>query len=297
VRSGQNATLVAAAFGTGPMTFQWFFNGGTPPGNVSSTANNSTLTITNMQASSAGTYVVLATDNIGTVPSAPAIITYLVDPIVIQQPISQSAAPGANLTLSVTVSNTATLPLGYRWRKNGSPITNGMFVLNQFTGFYIVTNVQPPAGTYSVIVTNASRPGGTTSAGAVITVLADTDGDGIPDEWENQYGFDSGSATNRDLDADGDKMSNWAEYIAGTNPTNALSYLRVDAQSIGLGAMISFGAISNRTYTIQYSDGLESAQWFRLGDVGARTNNRVEVLNDPAFTTGRYYRVVIPQQP
>jgi len=213
------------------------------------------------------------------------------------QPVSQSVAPGANVTLSVTVSNTATLPLGFRWRKNGSAITNGMFIANQFTGFYIVTNVQAPAGTYSVIVTNASRPNGTISAGAIITVLADTDGAGIPDEWENQYGLDSGSATNRNLDADGDKMSNWAEYIAGTNPTNALSYLRVDAQSVGLGATVFFGAISNRTYTILYSDGLENPQWLKLGDFAARTNNRVEVFNDPAFTTGRFYRVATPQQP
>ncbi len=297
VRSGLNGTLVASAFGTGPMTFQWLFNGGTPPGNVSSTASNSTLTITNMQPSSAGTYVVLATDSIGTVPSTPAVVTYLVDPIIIVQPLSQSTAPGANLTLSVVVSNSASLPIGYRWRKNGSAITNGMQVLNQFTSFFIVTNAQSPAGTYSVVVTNAARPSGVTSAGAIITVLTDTDGDGLPDAWENEFGLAAGNNADRDLDADGDRMSNWAEYIAGTNPTNALSYLRVDAQSVGLGATVSFGAISNRTYTVLFADGLEGAPWLKLGDFVARTNNRVEVLNDPAFTTGRYYRVATPRQP
>ena len=265
-------------------------------GNVSATTNNSTLTITNMQPASAGTYIVRATDSIGSVTSAPVIVTYLVNPVIVQQPLSQSAAPGAYVTLSVVVSNTASLPIGYRWRKNGSSITNGMQVLNQYASYFIVTNFTAGA-TYSVVVTNAARPSGVTSANAFLTLLADTDGDGIPDEWENQYGLDSGSATNRNFDTDGDKMSDWAEYIAGTNPTNALSYLWVDAQSTGLGATVSFGAISNRTYTILYTDGLENPEWLKLGDFAARTNNRVEVINDPAFTTGRYYRVVIPQQP
>ena len=264
---------------------------------MTSTASNTTLTITNMQPASAGTYVVLASDSIGTKSGLPVFAAFVVDPIIIQQPLSQTAVPGANLTLSVVVSNTATLPLGYRWRKNGSAITNGMVILNQFSAFFIVTNVQSPAGNYSVVVTNIARPAGVTSASANITVLTDTDNDGIPDEWENQYNLAAGSAADRDLDADGDHMSNWAEYIAGTNPTNSSSYLKVDLQSFGPGATVSFGAISNRTYTILYTDGLGTSPWFKLGDFAARTTNRVESLNDPAFTTNRFYRVTIPQQP
>ena len=213
VRAGTTATFSAAAFGNGPVTYQWLLNGTTAPGTVTSTTSNTTLTITNMQAAFAGTYTVRATDSIGMVPSTPATLTYLVDPIILQRPLSQSVVAGSDVTLSVVVSNTATLPLGFRWRKNGAPITNGMFVLNQFTAFYIVTNVQSPGGNYTVAVTNAARPAGVISAAAVLSILPDTDGDGLPDEWETQYGLAPGSAADRNLDADGDRMSNWLSTL------------------------------------------------------------------------------------
>ena len=56
-------------------------------------------------------------------------------------------------------------------------------------------------------------------------------------------------------------------------------------------------AVSNRTYTVQYTDQLGSGNWQRLSDVVARPTNRVEQFTDPAWTTNRYYRVALPRQP
>jgi hypothetical protein len=297
VRPGNTATFTAAAFGNPPVTYQWRFNGGPAPGTGTSTSSNTMLTITNAQTIHAGTYTALASDNVGAVPSTPATLTLLFDPLITQQPLSQSVVTGATVTLSVSVTNTATLPIGYRWRSNNVSIPGGMIILNQFTNFFIITNVRAPFTNYSVSVTNASRPGGIISAAAFLRLLADSDGDGIPDEWETRFGLASGDPSDRDLDSDLDGMSNWAEYIAGTDPTDELSYLKVDALIGGSGAAISFGAVSNRTYTIQFADDLESGQWFKLGDVVARATNRVENISDPNFVTNRYYRVATPRQP
>ena len=125
----------------------------------------------------------------------------------------------------------------------------------------------------------------------------DTDGDGIPDEWETRYGLLAGNPSDRDGDLDEDGLSNWGEYVAGTDPTDPSSYLKVNVSVEGDGATIAFGAVSNRTYTIQFANGLENVPWSRFSDVLARPTNRVETLFDPGFVTNRFYRAVTPRQP
>jgi hypothetical protein len=51
-----------------------------------------------------------------------------------------------------------------------------------------------------------------------IAVGPDSDGDGIPDLWEERFGFDPTDPTDADDDADGDGLDNRCEYEAGTNP-------------------------------------------------------------------------------
>ncbi len=48
----------------------------------------------------------------------------------------------------------------------------------------------------------------------------DTDGDGMPDGWEVEYGLDPTNKWDKYWDKDGDKLTNYEEYILGTNPRN-----------------------------------------------------------------------------
>ena len=59
----------------------------------------------------------------------------------------------------------------------------------------------------------------------IVISNADTDNDGLPDDWELFY-FDDLSAS-ADADADGDGASNRAEYLSGTDPTKAESVFRI----------------------------------------------------------------------
>jgi hypothetical protein len=56
--------------------------------------------------------------------------------------------------------------------------------------------------------------------------LSDTDNDGIPDWWEQRYGFDPLDPSDAEKDEDGDGYSNIEEYKKGTNPLKELSLLQ-----------------------------------------------------------------------
>jgi hypothetical protein len=290
-RLGGNATNHVVVAGNRPLRYQWLFNGTDLAG-----ATNALLVLTNVQPSHVGAYSVIAANAAGMATSAPAALTLLIDPIIVQSPLSQTVVTGATVTLSVTVNDTATLPIGYRWRTNNSFMANGFFTLNQHTCFFTITNARPPFTNYAVVVTNQSKTAGNLSASAILTFVTDSDGDGLPDDWESAFGLDPMSAADAFGDKDHDGMSNWQEYVAGTDPTDASSYLQINARG-GTGATLSFGAVSNKTYTVQFTDVLREAPWSKLADVPADATNRTEVLLDPGYTSNRFYRIVTPRQP
>lgn len=52
----------------------------------------------------------------------------------------------------------------------------------------------------------------------------DSDGDGMPDEWEVAHGLDPKNPNDANDDADGDGFTNGEEYASETNPTDAASH-------------------------------------------------------------------------
>lgn len=72
---------------------------------------------------------------------------------------------------------------------------------------------------------------------ATATLNPDVDGNGLPDDWENQY-FPTQASVDPLADADGDGCSNLMEYLAGTNPTDRSS--RFNPQ----------GSLTGNTYTL-----------------------------------------------
>ena len=135
------------------------------------------------------------------------------------------------------------------------------------------------------------------SSNAVLTVLADTDGNSLPDEWESAHGL-----ADADGDADGDGASNRAEYLAGTDPNNPQSYLRIGGVSRdGTNFMqVNFVAISNRTYAVQAREHFDNGSPFRnVADVPASPTNRVVEITRPAgdFKQQQFFRLVTPRIP
>ncbi|HKX60790.1 MAG TPA: hypothetical protein VJS65_03085, partial [Verrucomicrobiae bacterium] len=287
VRPGSNAVFSVFATSIQPITYQWRFNGADIPG-----ATSPTLLVTNAGLADAGIYTVRVEDGIVSITSAPAALVLLVNPLITRHPVSQSVVTGANVILSVSVTNTATFPMGYRWRRGSAPLA--FYELNSTNSFFVVTNVQSTAG-YNVVVTNAAQTMGFLSATANITVIADTDGDGLPDEWEAANGFNPSDSNDATMDQDGDTMVTRAEYIAGTDPRDPLSYLKVGPIAAASPVGLEFNAVSNRTYTIEFTDAIGSGVWTKLVDIPAGTNNHVESIVDRSPSGRRVYRLATPR--
>ena len=92
-------------------------------------------------------------------------------------------------------------------------------------------------------------------------------------------------------------MSNWQEYLAGTDPQDPLSVLKLDATITSPGTVtLQFQAVSNHTYGVLYQNSLAAAPWLVLTNVASRNTNWTAIIVDPAVvSTNRFYRLVTPQ--
>jgi hypothetical protein len=80
--------------------------------------------------------------------------------------------------------------------------------------------INAPIGTRQVTLTVMDDQGRSSTVEVPFTVgaPADSDGDGLPDDWETRYGFDPAVPGEAAGDADGDGVSNLAEFQADTHP-------------------------------------------------------------------------------
>jgi len=115
----------------------------------------------------------------------------------------------------------------------------------------------------------------------------------IPDEWKRNF---FGSATNAlaadNADPDGDGLSNYREYLAGTNPTNAASRVQFlsPVPDGGGGVTLSWLSAPDKTYTVEYSTNVAGTNWTELRAMTG-TGSIQTCADSSAGVRARYYRL------
>ena len=136
-----------------------------------------------------------------------------------------------------------------------------------------------------------------TVVGSSSTGGVDTDGDGIPDAWENVFDLNP-LVPSAGLDSDHDGFTDLQEYLAGTDPRDRKSGLRIESvRSSADGAKIAFLAIAGRSYRLDYRDSLTGSAWKSLTTVAAGVADRnVEWLDPGPVSRQRFYRLATPAE-
>jgi hypothetical protein len=290
-------------------------------------SNTCVFTVPSVSLTNAGVYDVATTNIAGaTQPtlSAKTIAT------VVAPPGDQTAPPGSNVLLRAIIGQPPNYTNRFQWWFNGtailagsnvtagavlfftndlritnlSPTTAGSYtfaISNLVTATNTVVTTNPPATNY-VVVTNLVGPPAAFTA-VVQLASADTDGDGMADDWETQYGLDPNNPGDANMDSDGDGLLNWQEYVTGTNPRDSSSVLRLTVASEGAGAAaawsFSFTAMSNKTYSVEMREVLGGSSWSNwMSFDAAPTNRLISVTNPiPAEVLQRFLRVRTPKAP
>jgi hypothetical protein len=144
----------------------------------------------------------------------------------------------------------------------------------------------------STLASSDSRPEKATNDVSNLITRVDTDGNGIPDDWEQLY-FGSATGADPNADSDGDGANNYAEFVAGTNPldpTNHLAPLSVTFD--GTTVTLMFRTVPLKRYQLEYTNDLASATWTSLGNIVAAGSNVLTVTDVPGpGLTQRFYHL------
>ncbi|OGV41364.1 MAG: hypothetical protein A2X46_16165 [Lentisphaerae bacterium GWF2_57_35] len=189
--------------------------------------------------------------------------------------------PGNSYNL---VDLAAANPTNYVW---GSDRTGADLIAN---GITVGLTGDAYAGQQAQYLRLIDRTAGITPTNRVDYYGWNRDGDGLPAWWKDLYGLASGDGPGGDKDNDG--MSNYDEYIAGTNPNSIDDVLEVSIDPSGSGINIDWSSKTNINYYVERTDRLlPQPVWQSIYFGTALGNSDGVVDNSTAQNTNLFYRV------
>jgi len=117
------------------------------------------------------------------------------------------------------------------------------------------------------------------------------------DEWKTYFfGSTSSSLAGDNVDADGDGMPNWMEYLAGTNPTNASSCFQFTSATFntnGLqGVALNWLTAPGKTYVLESQPALGGKNWTII-NTNSGDGNYYQLLITNYSGNSRFFQILL----
>lgn len=206
--------------------------------------------------------------------------------------------------VEVTVSGPATLSFWWRVSSENNydylrfyVDTTQVAAISGTAGTWLARTNTIPDGTH--VVRWAYTKDGIVSSGSdcgwldEVRYVYDSDGDGLPDLWEQRYWGDPVSTNEAAGDYDGDGHNNREEFVADTDPTDTNSFLRITAVSNASHFAVYFPSSTNRWYILSACEDLRNMVWSHVPGGGpargAGSTGHFTDTNEPP--RGSLYRV------
>jgi hypothetical protein len=187
------------------------------------------------------------------------------------------------MTGSNTVLTTGTRGAGWSfWVSQPTVSTNGSAIFQSWDSGQVLSDLNRVQDVFASTVNTVS--------------LADGDGDGIPDWWITQFfGHPTGQAgdfSRAQDDPDGDGMSNWQEFLTGTDPTDPNSFfaIQISATLVSGNVLLAWPATPGKSYQVQYKDDL-NGPWLNYPGTVSVAGQQGSVTV-PSSQLSRFYRVI-----
>lgn len=184
---------------------------------------------------------------------------------------------------------------------NAGNFTNAPLFINPPGGDYHLQSSSPciNAGNSAWVFTGSDFDGNPRVVGSAVDVGAfefPSPASVISYAWMQQYGLPT-DGTADFADPDGDGMNNWQEWKTGTNPTNALSLLKivsVTRTNSANGIIISWQSVAGLHYFLQRGSDLRMPLVTLQSDIAGQNDTTsfsdLSATNAPTY----FYRVGVP---
>lgn len=145
----------------------------------------------------------------------------------------------------------------------------------------------------NIATTSGAFVDGTTTnnlSTAVFLCKADTDRDGLPDDWELVHGLNPSNAADAHQDSDNDELSNLQEYLAGTDPLLSepvrFTSLRFDTAG---GVEVNVQAVIGISFTLEISSNL--VHWSPMRTFVSTGSNDILQIPASSSQSHAFYRL------